>query len=181
VDTDARGFLNQTRFWHETQTAECTSKIDFLAPLVVLIVSTPVDIYEKVIVEPFMFTEGWFNCEVCTKAQSWRPLGFIANTKVKSCTQIATSKFASQDCQPVLKMILHDVAAAHATGGFIYTLKLAGKSFLVTIKCPIAVIIGDAKGNNMLCAHYNTSKSKLICQEFDIPFTEPDNPHFSCH
>ena len=78
-------------------------------------------------------------------------------------------------------MILHDVAVVHAAGGFKHTLKLAGKSFLVTMKCPIAVIIGDAKRNNMLCAHYNSSKSKLICQECDIPFTETEDSHFPCH
>ena len=128
-----------------------------------------------------MFTGGCFNHEVCTKAQSWRPIGFIADTKVKSSAQNPTSKFASQDYQSVLRVILHDVAAVYAAGGFQHTLKLARKSFLVTIKCPIAVIIGDAKGNNMLCAHYNSSKSKLICQECDIPFTETDNSHFPCH
>ena len=138
------------------------------------------DTYGKVNVEPLMFTGGWFNREVCTKAQSWRP-GFLADTKVKSSAQNAISKFASQDYQSVLKVILHDVAAVHAAGGFKHTLKLAGKSFLVTIKCLFAVIIGNAKGNIMLCAHYNSSKSKLIFQECDIPFTETDDPHFPCH
>ena len=136
--------------------------------------------YGKVTVEPFMFTGGLFNREVCTKAQSWRPLGFIADTKVKSSAQNATSKFASHDYQSVLKVILHDVAAVHAAGGFKHTLNLAGKSFLETIKCQIAVIIGDAKGNKMLCAHYNSFKSKIICQECDLPFTETDDPHFLC-
>ena len=84
LDTVARGDLNQSRFWHETQMAECTSISNFFAPLVVFIDSTQVDMYGKVNIEPFMFTGGWFNREVCTKAQSWRPLGFIADTKVKS-------------------------------------------------------------------------------------------------
>jgi hypothetical protein len=181
VDTGARGDLNQSRFWHETQMAECTAISDFFAPLEVFIDYPQVDMYGKVNVEPFMFTGDWFNHEVCTKAQSWRPLGFIAHTKVKSSAQNATSKFTTQDYQSALNMILHDVAAVHAAGGFKHTFKLAGKSFLVTIKCPIAVIIGDAKGNNMLCAHYNSSKSKLICQECDIPFTETDDSHFPCH
>jgi hypothetical protein len=128
-----------------------------------------------------MFTGGWFNREVRTKAQSWRPLGFIADTKVKSSAQNATSKFVSQDYQSVLMVILHEVAAVHAAGGFKHTLKLAGKSFLVTIKYPIAVIIVDAKRNIMLSAHYNSSKSKFIGQECDIPFTETDDPHFPCH
>ena len=173
--------LNQSRLWHETQMAKCTSISDFFAPLEVFIDSTQVDMYGKVTVEPFMFTGGWFNHEVCTKAQSWRPLGFIANTKVKSSAQNATNKFVSQDYQSVLKVIIHDVAAVHAAAGFKHTLKLTGNFFLVTIKIPIEVIIGDAKGNNMRCAHYNSSKSELICQECDIPFTETDDPHFPCH
>ena len=122
--------LNQSRLWHETQMAKCTSISDFFAPLEVFIDSTQVDMYGKVIVEPFMFTRGWFNHEVCTNTQSWRPLGFIANTKVKSSAQNATSKFASQDYQSVLKVIFHDVTAVHAAGGFKHTLKLAGKVFL---------------------------------------------------
>ena len=40
VNTGAGGDLNQPRFWHETQMAECTSISDFFAPLVVFIDST---------------------------------------------------------------------------------------------------------------------------------------------
>ena len=45
VDTGARGDLNQSRFWHETHMAECTSISDFFASLVVFIDSTQVDMY----------------------------------------------------------------------------------------------------------------------------------------
>jgi hypothetical protein len=59
----------------------------------------------KVNVKPFMFTGGCFNHEVCTKAQSGRPLEFITDIKVMSSAQNATSKFASQDYQSVLEVI----------------------------------------------------------------------------
>ena len=45
MDTGARGDLNQSRFWHETHMAECTSISDFFASLVVFIDSTQVDMY----------------------------------------------------------------------------------------------------------------------------------------
>ena len=49
------------------------------------------------------------------------------------------------------------------------------------MKCHIAVIIGDAKGNNSLCAHYNSSHSKHLCRESDVLFEKTDNPHALCH
>jgi hypothetical protein len=57
---------------------------------VVFIDSTPIDMYGKVNVEPIMFTGGGVKCGVCTKVQSWCPLGFVADIKVKSSTKIAT-------------------------------------------------------------------------------------------
>ena len=104
--SDVRGDLNQSRFWYETQRAQCTTCSDFFAPLVVFIDSTPVDMHGKVNVEPIMFTGGWFKREVCTKAQSWHSLGFVADIKVKSSAQNATGKFATKDYYAVLKVIL---------------------------------------------------------------------------
>ena len=112
-----------------------------------------------------MVTGGWFKCEVHTEAQSWCPLGFVADIKVKSSAQNATGKFATKDYHAVLKVILQNVAAVHSAGGFHHTLCLNGRYFDVKVKCPIAVIIGDAKGNNSLCAHFNSSWSKQLCCE----------------
>ena len=58
IETDVRGDLNQSRFWYETQRAQCTSCSDCFAPIVVFIDSTPVDMYGKVNVEPIIFTGG---------------------------------------------------------------------------------------------------------------------------
>ena len=78
--------------------------------------------YGNINVEPIMFTGGWFKHEVHTKAQSWRPLGFVADIKVKSSAQNATGKFATKDYHAVLKVILQNVAAVHSAGGFYHTL-----------------------------------------------------------
>ena len=48
--------------------------------------------------------------------------------------------------------------------------------FDVKVKCPIAVIFGDTKGNNSLCAHYNSSHLKHLCCECDVLFEETDSP-----
>ena len=41
-------------------------------------------------VEHIMVTGGWFKCEVHTEAQSWCPLGFVDDIKVKSSAQSAS-------------------------------------------------------------------------------------------
>ena len=91
-------------------------------------------------------------------------LGFGSDIKVKSSAQNVAGKFASKEYHAVLKVILQDIAAVHSAGGFDHTLCLIGNFFDVKVKCPIAVIIGDAKGNNSLCAHYISSRSKHLCQ-----------------
>ena len=53
--------------------------------------------------------------------------------------------------------------------------------FYVKVKCPIAVIIGDTKGNNSLCAHYNSSRSKHLCCECYVLFEETDYPYALYH
>ena len=90
IGTDVRGDSHQSRFWYETQWAQFTSCSDFFAPIVVFIDSTPVDMYGKVNVEPIMFIGGWVKRNICTKAQSWCPLGFVSDIKVKSSAKNAT-------------------------------------------------------------------------------------------
>ena len=125
IEKDVRGDLNQSWFWYETQKAQCTSCGDFFAPIVVFIDSTPEDKYEKVNVKPIMFTEGWFKHNIHTKGQSWRPLGFVSDMKVKSSAQNATGTFAAKDYHTVLKVILQEIAAVHSAGGFDHTLSLS--------------------------------------------------------
>ena len=92
------GSWNSCLAWQWShQRAQCTTCSDFFAPLVVFIDSTPVDMYGKVNVEPIMFIRRWFKREVCKKAQSWHPLGFVADTKVKSSAQNPTGKYANKD------------------------------------------------------------------------------------
>ena len=100
--------------------------VTFFALIVVFIDSTPVDMYGKVNVEPIMFTGGWFKRNIRTKAQSWRPLGFVSDIKVKSSAQNGAGKFAAKDYHAVLKVILLDIAAVHSAGGFDHTLYLNG-------------------------------------------------------
>ena len=84
IETDVRGDLNQSRFWYETQRAQCISCSDFFAPIVVFIDSTPVDIYGKVNVEPIVLIGGLFKRNICTKAKSWCLLGFVSDIKIRT-------------------------------------------------------------------------------------------------
>jgi hypothetical protein len=56
-------------------------------------------------------------------------------------------------------VILQNVAAVHSACGFHHTLCINSKYFDVKVKCPIAVIIGDPKGNNSLLTHYISLRS----------------------
>ena len=53
--------------------------------------------------------------------------------------------------------------------------------FDVKVKCPIAVSIGDATGNNSLCEHFISSQSKQLCHECGVLLEVTDNPYSLCH
>ena len=78
-------------------------------------------------------------------------------------------------------MIFQNVAAVHSAGVFHHILYLNGRYLDAKVKCPIAVIIGDAKGNNSLCAQFNSSWSEQLYCECDTVFDETDNPYSLCH
>jgi hypothetical protein len=181
-DTGVRADVNCSRFWHETQKEMCTGPTDFFAPLVLFIDSTPIDMYGKVSVEPLMMTGGWFKRSVRTKAHAWRPIGLLPNLKVKSRAQSkASSKSSIQEYHTALSVILEEMKQVHEIGGFPHALNLGGKFYDVTVKCPIMVIIGDAKGNNSLCGAYSGSKSAHLCRECDVSFESADDPFINCH
>ena len=78
-------------------------------------------------------------------------------------------------------MIFQNVAAVHSAGVFHHILYLNGRYLDAKVKCPIAVIIRNAKGNNSLCVHFNSSWSEQLYCECDTVFDETDNPYSLCH
>ena len=163
METDVRGVSNQYWFWYETQRAQYMSCSDFFALMVVFIISTPVDMYGKINVEPVKLIGSWFKCNICTKAQSWCQLGFVSDIKVKSSAQNATGKFAAKDYHPFPKVVVLDIAVVHSADGFDHTLSLSlnGTFFDVRYNVLLLWLLGML-GETILTVHITTPHVQSI-------------------
>ena len=145
-----------TGWWYsETTETLCKGPSDILLPLIFFIDGSVIDNNGRLSVEPVTMTLGIFNRETRNKAGAWRSLGYIEDLKNKVTADAIPSKQSSaklQDYHAILDHILTELKYIQGKkGGFNWKINLNGKSHNIVFKVALQVIIGDCKGNDILC------------------------------
>ena len=148
--------------------------------------SSNVDKSGRLAVEPVTFTLGIFKRHIRNLAESWRTIGYLENTHMSSdaditANQSATSK--AQDYHAMLDLILTEIRELQGPqNGFEWTLDLNGKKYDVIFKIATQVIIGDCKGNDLLCGRYgsHSMKVKHLCRDCNVLTENGDDPNHIC-
>jgi len=128
-------------------------------PLYLFIDETQTDLHGSLSTAPIIFTVAWMSQECRNSPDFWRPAGFIPNLKHGSGkSNGASTANKNQDIHNCIEAILSQLRTINEEGGIrTYLNDFHGHHREVTLKPWIHLVIGDTKGNNELCGHYNNN------------------------
>ena len=181
--------LNSGWWWRETWLDTCKREDEILCPIVFFLDGGKAT--KRMSVEPLTFTIGLFKRQVRNMSQAWRTLGYIesldnmigsdkTDTGAKA-TMNVTAKM--NDYHSMLSLLLSELKTLQGKdGGLAWTLSLGEKKYNVVLKFAIQLVIGDCKGNNILCGQYggHSILSKRLCRDCDVAPSDADDPYHVC-
>ena len=178
IDTGYYGEVN-TGTWHRDAMAkECTAPNHILMPFCHFIDGLKVDKYGKLTVEAVLTCCLWFNRKARNRAANWWVHGFVQDQKLFRDQQDYIRDDRAQDYHDMMSKIFNEMREIRANGGIKLTLSLDGRSFDVIAIPVIQFIIGDCKGNDLICGRKggHSLQMKGLCRDCNIKPQDGDDP-----
>ena len=190
--TDFYGEVN-TGSWHRNAYINlCQNpEKDFMIPLGIFVDAVNGDKYGHHSLEPVVVVPLIFKRAIRNQARSWFTIGYVETLKTNQVmddeddggyAKNITSFDKIQDYHDMMTHILKDMVRIQEGGGIEMTLTIGDKSFTGTAKLPVQFVIGDCKGNDILCGRYGShgEKVKHLVRDCDIQCEDADNPDHVC-
>ena len=160
-------------------------KKSVLCPIVFYLDELKLDSFGRMGLEPLVFTLLIFNRETRNKYCAWRTLGYLPNFEALFGNTSYTPDDKANDYHFCLKYLLEDfVRLQKNKNGILWDFKLdinnVQHSYRRKIFCPLGYIIGDAKGNDLLCGRYGSRNSTCVARDCDVLTNDCDNPDHVC-
>ena len=161
----------------------------FMVPLILYVDKTGTSVMQRLGIEPVMFTIAFFKRSIRNKTDlSWRPLGYIPDLDQKSraskARERSTPAGKGRSCRNYhlcLDVVLQSLIDFQQSQDSTMTIRLGQITKTVSIRCPIAFIIGDTKSQDMLCCRVaNYNKQARTCYACYTPFTNLCSPTYLC-
>lgn len=161
-----------TGSWHkEAVEKECTNPKDVLMPWTFFIDGLKVDKFGKLTVEAVIGSCLWYKKSVRNRSSAWSVLGFVQDQSLfRDYTSYVSSEKA-QDYHDMISHIFSEFKAIRDNGGLAVTLDFgSNRKHDVCVKPVIQFIIGDCKGNDLLCGRKggHSVMMKGLCRDCDI-------------
>jgi hypothetical protein len=85
-----------------------------------------------------------------------------------------------QKYHEILDAMLGSVVRLQSKGGVPFSFTYHGKQYDMNLRVFLMFIIGDTKGHDKLCGHYNSQalQMKQVCRHCDIPTIDCDNAFY---
>jgi hypothetical protein len=152
---------------------------DILCGIVLAIDRTHVADKDKLSLEPVLFSLSIIPRSLRNHPFSWRPLGFIP--------KLPLSKAKGNNARTyhkVLGSILSGLVRAQKNGGIecgvMDQVDEYGTERLFCFKVPLAFVIGDVEGHDVLCGRYHTHNTNMLSRECDCTLADADNHEVEC-
>lgn len=179
--------LDSGWWFKETWDEVCTGPNEILMPIVFFLDGGKVT--ERLSVEPLTFTIGWLKREIRNKASSWRTIGYIESYRDESeldeekGKKNLSSKTKLNDYHSQLDILLREFKLLQGKdSGISWNLKLGNKTYPVVFKLALQVVLGDCKGNNILCGQKggHSLQMKKLCRDCFVSPQDADDPNHVC-
>lgn len=179
--------INTGWWFKETRLELCqVPNRDILLPLIFFLDASNLDKNGRLQVNPLTFTLGIFNRSTRNKACAWRTMGYVddlLNVDDKDVRKHQKTSDKAQDVHAIIDLVLQDFKSIQGKErGFEWTLTLNGVQHHVVFKLAVQVIIGDCKGNDLLCGRYGSHSLnvKRLCRDCNVESRHGDDHNHIC-
>ena len=165
--------------WHsDAVRKECTKENHILMPFSCFIDGLKVDKYGKLTVEAVLMCCMWFNRSARNRAAPWWVHGFVQDQKLFRDQKSYIRDDRAQDYHDMLTHIFSEFKYIRDVGGIKMTLDIDGHKNDVIAIPVIQFIIGDCKGNDLLCGRKggHSTLMKGLCRDCDVSPENGDDP-----
>jgi hypothetical protein len=172
----------------KTQKQMCTEPNHLLCPIILACDQAHCDEgwKSRLSLEPMLLTLAIIPQELRTQPWAWRPLGYLNNLHLAPSCEISTRLRGQnvRNTHRMLRLIFADIHCFQKEGGIGYTFPQSSQNdsdVTLLLKIPIAFIIGDCKGHDVLCGCYASHSIIMLCRDCDCTLiTDADAHKIKC-
>ena len=170
--------IHDGSWWMEAMRNLCADDpIKMLMPFIFFIDGLKLDKYGKLTAEAVLACCAWFNREARNRGGTWNVFGFVEDQTTFSEQEMYERSDKAQDYHLMMSQIFKEFKDIQDAGGILLDLEFDGKKTRVRAVPVIAFIIGDCKGNDLLCLRQGGHhvKMKGLCRDCNISPDDGDN------
>ena len=163
--------VNSGSWFKQAKTSECHSPNHILMPFCHFIDGLNVDKYGKLTVEAVMTCCLWYNRKARNRSSTWWVQGFVEDQKLFRDQDSYVRNDKAQDYHDMLACIFREMKEIRENGGLKLSLNFGGTKKYDVIAIPvIQFIIGDCKGNDLLCGRKGGHSLLMngLCRDCDV-------------
>jgi hypothetical protein len=168
--------------WHQSTTEKfiTNDSNDILCGIILAIDRTHVADKDKLSLEPVLFSLSIIPRALRNHPFAWRPLGFIPKFSASK-----SLGFNAKTYHRVLGSILSGLVRVQNNGGLkccvlSHQLDASAAETEFCFKVPLAFVIGDVEGHDVLCARYHTHNTKMLSRECNCTMEDADKHDVKC-
>ena len=172
------GEVNSGTWMKSAIAKECSLPNHILMPFCHFIDGLKVDKYGKLTVEAVLTCCLWFNKKARNRSSTWWVQGFVQDQKLFRDQKNYIRNEKAQDYHDMIGYIYSEMKQIRESGGIRLILDFGGNRTYDVIAIPvIQFIIGDCKGNDLLCGRKGGHSLNMngLCRDCDIKPDDGDN------
>ena len=172
------GEVNTGTWFKEAKRNECRNPKEILMPFCHFIDGLAVDKYGKISVEAVMTCCLWFNRKARNRTSTWWVQGFIEDQKLFKNQKNYVKNDKLQDYHDMMTEIFAEMKDIRDSGGLKLTLDFGSHGVHDVIAIPvIQYIVGDCKGNDVLCGRKGGHEIRMkgLCRDCNISPQDGDD------
>ena len=178
IESDYVGEVNSGTWMTNAIEKECTLPTHILMPFCHFIDGLNIDKYGKLTVEAVLTCCLWFNRKARNRSSTWWVHGFVQDQKLFRDQKNYIRNDKAQDYHDMMGKIFKEMRVIREAGGMKLTLDFDNNKTYDVIAIPVVqFIIGDCKGNDLLCGrkggHGLTMKG--LCRDCNVSPDDGDN------
>ena len=181
-------FDSSTYFTETMKSKNVNPENDVICPLVLYIDEIKLDAFGKLGLEPIVMSLMIYNRKTRNLSKAWRVIGYMPNFGSMFGKRSYSADQKAEDYHFCLSKVLDGIRRIQQNkNGYKWTFSFTNNEGEISkhsrcLHFPLAYVIGDAKGNDLLCGRYGSHhNTRCVGRDCDALTTSCDNPLVRCN